>query len=54
MRIPMTHGEIRFSRAPARRGLAWQWKLTDPCQQPVESAAPGQWWAPMNEVFHLD
>jgi L-rhamnose mutarotase len=30
------------------------WKLTDPCQQPVESAAPGQWWAPMTEVFHLD
>jgi L-rhamnose mutarotase len=30
------------------------WKLTDPCQQPVASAAPGQWWAPMDEVFHLD
>jgi L-rhamnose mutarotase len=32
---------------------AW-WRLTDPCQQPVESAAPGEWWAPMTEVFHLD
>jgi L-rhamnose mutarotase len=30
------------------------WALTDPCQQPVESAEPGQWWAPMTEVFHLD
>ena len=30
------------------------WKQTDPCQQPVESAAPGEWWAPMEEVFHSD
>ena len=33
--------------------LEW-WKLTDPCQQPVESAGEGVWWAPMEEVFHLD
>lgn len=30
------------------------WKLTDPCQEPVESAAEGEWWAPMEEVFHTD
>jgi L-rhamnose mutarotase len=30
------------------------WKLTDPCQQPVETAAEGQWWAPLEEVFHTD
>jgi L-rhamnose mutarotase len=30
------------------------WKLTDPCQQPVDGAAPGEWWAPLEEVFHLD
>ena len=30
------------------------WELTDPCQQPVESAAEGEWWAPAEEVFHLD
>jgi L-rhamnose mutarotase len=30
------------------------WSLTDPCQQPVDSAADGQWWAPAEEVFHLD
>ncbi|MCX5317025.1 L-rhamnose mutarotase [Streptomyces sp. NBC_00154] len=30
------------------------WKLTDPCQQPVDSAAEGEWWAPAEEVFHLD
>lgn len=30
------------------------WALTDPCQVPLESRAPGDWWATMEEVFHLD
>ena len=30
------------------------WKLTDPCQRPVHSAAEGEWWAPLEEVFHTD
>lgn len=30
------------------------WKLTDPCQEPVESAGEGVWWADMEEVYHLD
>jgi L-rhamnose mutarotase len=30
------------------------WQLTDPCQQPVGTAGPGEWWAPLTEVFHLD
>jgi L-rhamnose mutarotase len=30
------------------------WQLTDPCQQPVETAGEGTWWAPMAEVFHTD
>jgi L-rhamnose mutarotase len=30
------------------------WQLTDPCQQPVDSAGEGEWWAPAEEVFHLD
>jgi len=30
------------------------WKLTDPCQQAVSSAAGGEWWAPLEEVFHTD
>ena len=32
---------------------AW-WKLTDPCQEPVESAGEGVRWADMEEVYHLD
>ena len=35
---------------PTRR---W-WQLTDPCQQPLDSAAEGEWWAPAEELFHLD
>jgi len=30
------------------------WKLTDPCQEPLESRKPGEWWASMEEVFHCD
>ena len=30
------------------------WKLTDPCQYKVESASKDEWWASMEEVFHLD
>lgn len=32
---------------------AW-WRLTDPCQEPVESAEEGVWWAPLEEFYHLD
>ncbi len=28
------------------------WKLTDPCQVPLETRAEGEWWAGMEEVFH--
>jgi len=30
------------------------WTFTDPCQEPVPTAAEGEWWAPAEEVFHLD
>ena len=30
------------------------WKLTDSCQEPVETALEGEWWAPMEELYHLD
>ena len=35
------------------RTQAW-WKLTDPCQEPVKNAAEGEWWATMEELFHMD
>lgn len=30
------------------------WKLTDPCQEALETRKPGEWWASMEEVFHCD
>jgi L-rhamnose mutarotase len=30
------------------------WKLTDPCQEPLETCQPGEWWASMEEFFHVD
>jgi L-rhamnose mutarotase len=32
---------------------AW-WKLTDPCQEPLETRKEGEWWASMEEFFHAD
>lgn len=30
------------------------WALCMPCQRPLGSAAEGEWWAPMEEVFFHD
>ncbi|MGW4671604.1 L-rhamnose mutarotase [Streptomyces sp. NPDC004324] len=30
------------------------WALTDPCQQPLDTAVAGQLWAGAEEIFHLD
>ena len=30
------------------------WSVTDPCQQPLDTRATGEWWATMEEVFHAD
>ena len=30
------------------------WKLTDPCQVPLDTREEGEWWASMEEVYHLD
>ncbi len=30
------------------------WKITDPMQAPLESAAEGEWWASSEMVFHQD
>jgi L-rhamnose mutarotase len=30
------------------------WSIMEPMQQPVENRNPGEWWANMEEVFHLD
>ena len=30
------------------------WSVCEPCQQPLETRAPGEWWANMEEVFHCE
>lgn len=30
------------------------WSVMEPMQQPVKNRQPGEWWANMEEVFHLD
>jgi L-rhamnose mutarotase len=30
------------------------WALCMPCQSPLSTRADGEWWASMEEVFHLD
>ncbi len=30
------------------------WSVVGPMQEPLETRAPGEWWASMEEVFHCD
>lgn len=30
------------------------WAVCKPCQKPLETRAPGEWWANMEEIFHCD
>lgn len=35
--------------------LTVKWnELCMPCQQPLATISPGEWWAPMEDVFHMD
>ena len=30
------------------------WDVCKPCQKPLDTLKEGEWWAMMDEVFHLD
>jgi L-rhamnose mutarotase len=30
------------------------WEVCEPLQRPLPDRAPGEWWKPIPEVFHLD
>jgi L-rhamnose mutarotase len=30
------------------------WAICKPCQEPLSTRKEGEWWASMEEVFHLD
>ncbi len=41
----------KMAAAPTTR--RW-WSFCEPCLQPLETRMAGEWWANMEEVFHLD
>ena len=43
--------QAEIARDPATR--EW-WTHTDPCQEPVAGARPGEWWSAMKPVFLLE
>ena len=51
------HGEDFASDAAkmaADRETQRWWDVCMPCQKPLETRKDGEWWAMMEEVFHLD
>jgi L-rhamnose mutarotase len=30
------------------------WAIMKPMQKPLDTRAPGEWWAEMQEIFHVD
>jgi L-rhamnose mutarotase len=39
--------------AASPKNQEW-WSVCIPCQKPLETRRQGEWWAMMEEVFHLD
>ena len=39
--------------AASEKNQEW-WAFCIPCQQPMETRKPGEWWAMMEPVFHHD
>ena len=46
--------EADMARMAADPTTQQWWEHCKPCQQPLETAAEGEWWADMEEVFHCD
>jgi len=46
--------ETDLRTALADDGVRGWLTLTDACQVPIASASDGEWWAPAEELFHLD
>lgn len=39
--------------AASEKNQEW-WSYCIPCQKPLETRAEGEWWAMMDQVFHLE
>jgi L-rhamnose mutarotase len=46
--------EADMERLAADSTIQEWWDLTVPCQEPIPTAKEGEWWADMEEVYHLD
>lgn len=51
---PEDEWESRLRRLAAAPRMREWWNLMEPMQTPLEGRAEGEWWATMEEVFHLD
>ena len=46
--------EADMAKMAADQATQRWWALCKPCQQPLDTRAVGEWWANMEEVFHVD
>ena len=49
-----TDYEADMARMAADPETQRWWEVCKPCQQPLETRAPDEWWANMEEVCHQD
>ena len=49
-----TDFEADMQRMAADPNTRRWWDICMPCQEPLDSRRDGEWWAPMDEVFHHD
>ena len=47
------HAADMAAMAADPRTQEW-WAVCMPCQKPLDTRKPGEWWAEMEEVFHTD
>ena len=46
---------VRRRKGKSYPSTTQKWRsVCMPCQKPLENRASGEWWASMEEVFHLD
>ena len=46
--------EADMAKVAANEATRRWWAVCGPCQRPLESRKKGEWWAMMEEVFHVD
>ena len=46
--------EADMAKVAANEATRRWWAVCGPCQRPLESRKKGEWWATMEEVFHVD